>query len=183
MNPTLRPFYPWEIYPVSIIEEVGLVPAPVWIGSKNLDPNDIRSPDCPSQSDSPSLPTCSHRNHICWIEAVLETGYIYKTSVNFYQTARRHSREDSSFYEVPVCIILALFLQPSLLYWCQFHKGCNPCNRGPSHPLCTFHPPLLRFTTAQFMIFWYALSRHCIKGDANPDRTFWRAWASKLRFM
>jgi hypothetical protein len=32
------------------------------------------------------------------------------------------------------------------------------------------------------MIFCYVLSRHCIKGDANPDRTFWRAWASKLCF-
>ena len=73
----LRPFYLWERHPVIMIQEAGLVPAPLWTGAKNFDPNDIRSPDCPSDNDTPSLPTYSHRGHTCWIETALETGYSY----------------------------------------------------------------------------------------------------------
>jgi len=38
--------------PVSILQEAGWAPAPVWIGAENLAPIGIRSPNLPARSES-----------------------------------------------------------------------------------------------------------------------------------
>jgi hypothetical protein len=38
--------------PVPIVHEAGWAPGPVWIGSENLGPTGIRSPDRPARSES-----------------------------------------------------------------------------------------------------------------------------------
>ena len=38
--------------PVSIVQEAGWAPGPVWTGAKNLFPSEIRSPDGPARSES-----------------------------------------------------------------------------------------------------------------------------------
>ena len=45
------PFTPLED-PVSIVQEAGWAPGPVWTGAENLAPNGIRSPDRPARSQS-----------------------------------------------------------------------------------------------------------------------------------
>jgi len=38
--------------PVSILQEAGWAPGPVWIGAENLAPTGIRFPDLPARSES-----------------------------------------------------------------------------------------------------------------------------------
>jgi len=45
------PFYPVKD-PVAIVKEAGWAPGPVWTGSENLAPTDIRSPNRPARSQS-----------------------------------------------------------------------------------------------------------------------------------
>jgi hypothetical protein len=42
---------PPEINPVSIVQEAGWIPGPVWTGAENLAPVGIRSPDRPVRSE------------------------------------------------------------------------------------------------------------------------------------
>ena len=44
VNAMPRPLYFRESNPVSIVEEAGWTPKPVWTGAENLDPTGIRSP-------------------------------------------------------------------------------------------------------------------------------------------
>ena len=48
---------PWPLFtpgkdPVSIVQEAGWAPEPVWTGAENLAPTEIRSPDRPGRSQS-----------------------------------------------------------------------------------------------------------------------------------
>jgi hypothetical protein len=43
--------------PVSIVQEAGWAPGPVWTGAENLTPTGIRSPDCPARRKSLYIPT------------------------------------------------------------------------------------------------------------------------------
>jgi len=48
---------PWPLFtpgkdPLSIVQEVGWAPGPVWTGAENLAPTRIRSPDCPTRSQT-----------------------------------------------------------------------------------------------------------------------------------
>jgi hypothetical protein len=49
---TLRPLFTPGKDPVSILEESGWAPGPVWIGAENLAPTRFRSPDRPAGSQS-----------------------------------------------------------------------------------------------------------------------------------
>jgi hypothetical protein len=48
--------------PVSIVQEAGWAPGPVWTGAENLAPTGIRSPDRPARSQS--LYRLSYRAHV-----------------------------------------------------------------------------------------------------------------------
>ena len=52
VNVTPRNLYYREIDPLSILQEAGWAPGPVWTGADNLAPAGIRSPDRPASSDS-----------------------------------------------------------------------------------------------------------------------------------
>ena len=41
---TPRPLYPWERYPVPIVQEAGWAPEPARMNAENLAPTGIRSP-------------------------------------------------------------------------------------------------------------------------------------------
>jgi hypothetical protein len=45
---TPRPLYPHEDDPISIVEDAGWAPGPVWTGAENLASTGIRSPDPPA---------------------------------------------------------------------------------------------------------------------------------------
>jgi hypothetical protein len=49
---TPQPLYPRERDPVTIVQETGWAPGPVWTGAENLAPTGIRSPDRPARSKS-----------------------------------------------------------------------------------------------------------------------------------
>jgi hypothetical protein len=51
-SPTPRPLYPREKDPVTIVQEAGWAPGPVWTAAENLAPTEIRSPDRPASSES-----------------------------------------------------------------------------------------------------------------------------------
>jgi hypothetical protein len=51
INVTSRPLYPQERDPVSIVQEAGWTPEPVWTGAENLTTTGIRSPDRPALSE------------------------------------------------------------------------------------------------------------------------------------
>jgi len=44
--------YPRQRDPVSILQEAGWAPGPVWMGVENLAPTGIRSPDRPDRGES-----------------------------------------------------------------------------------------------------------------------------------
>jgi hypothetical protein len=48
----LRPLFTLGKDPVTIVQEAGWAPGPVWTGAENLDPTGIRSPDRPARSQS-----------------------------------------------------------------------------------------------------------------------------------
>ena len=52
VNATPRPLYPGEKDQVSIVQEAGWAPGPVWTGAENLAPTGIRSRDRPACSES-----------------------------------------------------------------------------------------------------------------------------------
>jgi hypothetical protein len=45
VNCTSRPLHPWEKDPVSVVQEAGRAPGPVWTDTENLAATGIRSPD------------------------------------------------------------------------------------------------------------------------------------------
>ena len=49
------PFYPRKSAMVSIVQEAGLAPGPVWTGVEDLYPNGILPPYRPVRSESPYL--------------------------------------------------------------------------------------------------------------------------------
>ena len=51
LNATPRPLYSREREPVSIVQEAGWAPGPVWAGAENLAPTGIRSPERPARSE------------------------------------------------------------------------------------------------------------------------------------
>ena len=73
---TPQPFFnpPPRKDPVSIVQEVGWAPGPVWIGAENLAPTRIRSPDRPAHSQSlyqlsypsPQFGTTEPKLLVCW---------------------------------------------------------------------------------------------------------------------
>jgi hypothetical protein len=54
-----RPLYPREGDPVTIVEEAGWAPMPVWKIAENLAPTGIRYAYCPERSESQYRLNCS----------------------------------------------------------------------------------------------------------------------------
>jgi hypothetical protein len=52
VNAKLRLLYPKERDTIPTAEEAGLAPVPIWTGTENLTPTEIRSPDRPTCSKS-----------------------------------------------------------------------------------------------------------------------------------
>jgi len=60
VNTTSRPLYPQERKPVPIVQEVGWVSGPVWMGAENMSSIGIRSPR-PSSPKQVAIPTALSR--------------------------------------------------------------------------------------------------------------------------
>ena len=75
--------------PVSIVQEVGWAPGPVWTGAENLAPTEIRSPDRPARSQL--LYRLRYPTHVYVIRpsefTVFRKSDVFFHNLSLYQTA------------------------------------------------------------------------------------------------
>jgi hypothetical protein len=141
VNSTTWLLYPQESDPVSILQEAGWTPGPVWTGAENLTLTGIRSPDRPACSEKlypPHYTILAHHqtlttktNHLLYRKAV---AFYYENHVKHINTlsGRRVGVQGLWFQskwcvQLPLCVrrlkYRALFWAILFFLWCITYKN------------------------------------------------------------
>jgi hypothetical protein len=121
---TPRPLFTPRKDPVSIVQEAGWAPGPVWTGVENLASTGIRYPDRPARSQS--LYSLSYPVHYVTIYLLLNIQLCLTSKYWFYTVRKRSFRATSAstpgvscakFYPIISLLLNTLYKLGVIIFW------------------------------------------------------------------
>jgi hypothetical protein len=138
VNNSLRPLYPTVRDPVTIVQESGSAPAPVWTGAENFAPTGIRSPHRPACRESlyRLRYPCLVLSYISVYVLNSNSFYTWERGRNTVVNAGTRLRAGRSWVRFQsgtrLCFPLLQFVQTS----CRAHPASYSIGTGCSFPGC-----------------------------------------------